>query len=210
MDSLDCIAQKYGTDKASKHPTIAGHDYCRFYEQAFADLRLGSLKVLEIGVGGGESIRTWIEFFPHAQIFGVDIVSGTNPWNTVNAGTHERYRFITGDQSSEVFWKCFLADYGPRWDIVIEDGGHCNYQVIPTFNALWPQIDPGGMYCIEDLAVGYGAGSVFVRGDFPRHMEFISQLMDKINWGQDDIDSMTFARELCILKKKQYAQKIIT
>jgi hypothetical protein len=202
MKTLDEIAIEFGTDKASKHPTIKGHNYAVHYDKHFTPIREDVLKVLEVGVGGGESIQTWLEYFPNAKVFGVDIVNSTNPWNTVDAPTHERYKFVTGDQSSDVFWKCFVADYGSHWDIIIDDGGHLNYQIITTFNSMWNHIRAGGLYCVEDLAVGYGDGSVFVRSDFPRHMEFVGQLMDKINFGQDECDSLYFCQELAILRKK--------
>lgn len=203
MKTLDEIAIEHGTDKGTRHPLYAGHGYAPLYDEVFSPLRELEIKFLEIGVGGGESIRTWLEYFPKAKVFGVDIVHSTNPWNTVSPDAHERYHFATGDQSSDVFWKCFLADYGTDWNVIVDDGGHCNYQIIPTFEALWPHIKPGGYYCIEDLGVGYGVGSVFVRKDFPRHMDFIHTMMDQMNQGQENRDQMYFARELAIFRKKK-------
>lgn len=199
--TLDQIAIKHGTDKATVHEKSNPHGYAPYYEQVFEQFRWHSIKLLEIGVGGGESIRTWLEYFPQAKVYGVDVVHGTNPWNTVKAETDARYTFVTGDQSCEVFWKCFIADYGKDWAIVVDDGGHTSGQVITTFKSLWPVMAPGGVYCIEDLAVGYGAGSVFATPGFPRHMEFIKSKLDEINL-EDEIASMLFSKELAILRKR--------
>lgn len=200
MNALDLLAQKHGTDKASVHP-VKGHDYCRHYEQFFSPLRYLSFKFLEIGCGGGESMRTWLEYFPNAKVFGVDIVHSTNPWNTVGSGIDPRYTFVTGDQTSETFWACFLADYGADWTVVMDDGGHFSNQIITTFNAMWPRVLPGGLYCIEDLGVSYGHGSVFLPDGWPNHMSWLKDKLDEINL-RDDIAELHFSKELAIFRKR--------
>lgn len=199
MNTLDEIAIKHGTDKATVHP-IKGHGYCPFYERFFEPLRHQPIKLLEIGVGGGESIRTWLEYFTNATVCGIDIVSGTNPWNTVNSTANPRYVFVNGDQSSDVFWKCFLADYGRDWDIIIDDGGHCNYQIIASFNGLWDAVKSGGFYCVEDLGCSYGTGSVFVRAGDPTHSEFVKGKIDAMNT-VGGFESIHCCQELVIFKK---------
>lgn len=199
MMTLDEIAIKHGTDKASKHPLIAGHDYCRFYEQFFEPLRDQPIKFLEIGVGGGESIRAWLEYFPNAKIFGLDFVQHTNPWNTPRSGVHERYTFVHGDQTDEVMWKCLAADYGGDWDVVMDDGGHHNDQVIISFNALWPALKSRGLYCVEDLGCAYG-GPVFVHDGYPNQLDFLKAKVEDANKGQG-IESIHFFKELAIIRK---------
>lgn len=198
--TLDEIAIKHGTDKATRHPTGA-HGYAPVYERAFQALSDQPIKLLEIGVGGGESIKTWLDFFPAAKVFGIDTVKNTNVWNSPATSPNERYRFVHGDQSDPVMWKCFLADCGGSFDIIIDDGGHKNSEIIISFTSMWPQVKAGGFYCIEDLAVGYGAGSVFLVPGFPAHMDFIRSLLDNIN-ATSDLESLHFSKELAIIKKK--------
>jgi demethylmacrocin O-methyltransferase len=203
MKTLDEIAIHFGTDKATVHKT-GSHGYTPHYDKAFESFREKPAKFLEIGVGGGESIQTWLEYFTHPRsyIYGVDTNHSTNPWNTPKATTHERYTFCQGDQSHDVFWKCFIADYGSDWDIVMDDGGHFSNQIITSFNELWPKVKSGGLYCIEDLGVAYGAGSIFVSAGFPNHIDWLRHKIDQMNSTNSDIDSITFARELAILRKK--------
>lgn len=203
MDTLDTLAIRHGTDKASKHPTINGHDYCRHYDQFFTPIRESARKVAEIGVGGGESIKTWLDYFPSAHVFGIDTVHDTNPYNTPGSKDVERYTFVQGDQSDETMWNCFVADHGSDWDVIIDDGGHCNSEIITSFKMMWPHIRPGGLYCIEDLACGYGDGSVHVKPGFKRHMEFISELMDNVNRRELEIDAIHYSCELAIIQKRR-------
>ena len=81
--TLDAIGILHGTDKATQHPVVKpSHGYTVYYEWAFHPLRDRDIKLLEIGVGGGESIRMWLDYFSRGQIYGLDKVCDTNPWNT--------------------------------------------------------------------------------------------------------------------------------
>lgn len=203
MKTLDEIAIEFGTDKATQHPTGA-HGYTPHYDRLFSPLRNEKIKVLEIGVGGGESIKTWLEYFPKAMIFGVDIGRDTNPWNdtVTNAYPTKRYQFIHGDQSSGEFWTRFAEEVGPL-DIVIDDGGHFNDQIITTFCGLWFLLKPGGLYCIEDLGVCYSPGSIFVRPGFPSHSEFLKTKLDEVMKDTHGIDWMCLSKELAIIRKRE-------
>lgn len=201
-DSLDSIAIRCETDWATKFTRTWGkpHGYAPHYDRAFSHLRDQPIKLLEIGAASGEGIRMWLQYFPQAQVVGVDIVSKTNLWNTPGESPDPRYKFCQGDQACSTFWACFLADYGKDWDIIIDDGGHYSNQVIISFENLWPALRSGGLYAIEDLGVSYGAGSVFLPEGWPNHMDFLKAKLDEINCA-DTIASMNFSKELAIIKK---------
>ena len=76
---LDALARLLGTDKSSYV-----HGYTRLYETHFASRRPTVRRLLEIGVGGinswhgyettegGQSLRMWRDYFPNAEIVGID------------------------------------------------------------------------------------------------------------------------------------------
>jgi len=196
--TLNEIALLYGTDKATAHPKIKGHCYTPHYEKFFEALRHKEIKLLEIGVGGGESIQTWLQYFPAAIVHGVDIVSETNQFNSREGGPG-RYHYENGDQGSADFWRAFNEKYGSM-DIIIDDGSHFDKDIISAFKSLWPMLKPGGLYCIEDLAVAYG-GSPFTNPPCQNHMDFVKDKLDDIN-RLDEIDFLYFSKELAILGKK--------
>src|SRR5262249_22976700 len=147
---------------------------------------------------GGESIRSWLEYFPNAMVHGVDQIKDTNPWNTQDSGADKRYSFCQGYQESDVFWKCWKADY-PVWlDIIIDDGGHFNDGIIMSWTELWPALNHGGLYCIEDLGVCYTQGSIFVKPGFPQHIDFIKSLIDRMHT-QKDIEYVDVSQQLAII-----------
>lgn len=201
MKTLDQICIEHGADKGSTHP-VKGHDYARCYASAFDSRRNDPIKLLEIGVGGGESIRTWMEYFHNARIFGVDIVHSTNILNTPGPSPYNRYTFMTGDQSNEEFWKRVIEAYGPSWDIIIDDGGHSSQQIVTTFKMMWPHITPGGFYCIEDLNCAYSGLPFFLPDGWPNHMDFIKAMLDQVNHGENQIDRVIYSQELAIIQKK--------
>lgn len=190
LKTLDEIAIARGTDKAtlkSDFPNGLGHGYAPHYDLFFTTMRDSPIKLLEIGVGGGESIRLWLDYFPNAKVFGVDKVHDTNPWN--KPGENDRYTFINGDQSCETFWGCFLADYGDAWDVIVDDGSHVSSDIMASFRCLWPSVKSGGLYCIEDLKVA------------PEADQWLRDMLGPLHQGQSDVDSIYAARELFILKK---------
>lgn len=153
---LDSLARYYGTDKSS-----IGHGYARLYERHLKSRRLSVRSVLEIGVGGstsgegyetaagGRSLRMWRDYFPRAQIIGVDL-----HWKAVAGG---RITFEQGDQSDAAFLAVLAERYGP-FDLVIDDGSHIGTHINASFKALWGAVRSGGLYVIEDLAVAYHPG----------------------------------------------------
>jgi hypothetical protein len=207
MISLDQLCTKHNCDKGSW-----AHSYMDHYESVLGAYRDKPIKLLEIGVGDGKSIRVWLDYFTHkhAQIVGVDNWEGC-------IKTHEdpRYVFIKGDQTDVSFWRQAIVYC---FDVIIDDGAHMSNGTIPSFEYLWPFVKPGGYYIIEDLRTSYMAG--YQVPGWPSQMFFIKQLLDDINAqtnympgpdklyypqgtdGGRGIEWMRFSEELCILKKK--------
>lgn len=202
MKSLDQIAMEMQTDRASVFTRTWGkpHDYARHCDKLFTTLRDQPVKLLEIGVGGGEGIKMWLSYFTHpgARVFGVDNQRDTNPYDT--PGLIAPYVFTHGDQNSPVFWDQFIKIHGGDFDVVCDDGFHSNISIITTFNALWQHVKPGGFYAVEDLNTAYGGPGMFVNPNWPTHVEFLKGKIDELNKG-GGLDSIYFARELCVLRK---------
>ena len=145
MESIAALCAKHRTDKQCSQ-----HNYAPFYDQFFGHRRGEPLRLLEIGVASGASLRVWREAFPSAEIVGLDI----NP----DARRVEGTFFVRGDQLDPVaLANCEEAAGGP-FDIVIDDGGHDDRLQIGTFNHLFLRMAPGGIYVVEDLCCSYYNG----------------------------------------------------
>lgn len=189
METLDQIAERCGTDKAT---TFSGRPGCCFaphYDFIFEPLRDRSIRLLEIGVAGGASIRTWLDYFLRAEIVGVDI--GDSLFRA------DRFTYVVGDQSSRQFWTKFLSEHS-AFDIIIDDGGHQNEQVVTAFDCLWPHVNKGGFYAVENLPIARGTG--LVSPGWPEHMDWVKS---KMPFDFDsEFDALHFFRELVIFRKK--------
>jgi hypothetical protein len=144
MTLLCELADKYGTDK---------HTPLR-YTEGYYDALEGRpvLTLLEIGIctkrnipnsRTGASLFMWAEFFPGADIYGIDI----DPAAMVNAG---RIKSFCGDQSDPVFMASVAAAVGP-FDVIVDDGSHNPEHQMVSAKALLPYLTPTGSYFIEDI-----------------------------------------------------------
>jgi hypothetical protein len=127
-----------GTDKSS-----ILNDYLRSYEKYLSYLRHSKINVLEVGVAGGKSLKTWKQFFTSATIVGMDILESCRQLE------EERVVIRIGSQDDPQFLSDVCAEYPPT--VFIDDGSHVASHVLFTFNHVFPLLQPGGVYVIEDL-----------------------------------------------------------
>jgi hypothetical protein len=177
-DDLTTLAQRHGTDK------WGSHWYTPHYERYFAPYRDQEVNLLEIGVGGyedvaagGDSLRMWRDYFPNGRIYGIDV-------HDKSAQQGDRIRIWEGDQSDHAFLRDVAAAIG-RLDIVIDDGSHMNADVIKSFTVLFPLLDQGGLYVVEDVQTSYWPQYGGTSADFDQtetSMGFFKRLTDALNY----------------------------
>jgi len=125
-------------------PTKRLHNYLPYYWAHFRDIRHQVRSVLEIGLETDRSLRMWEEFFPNAEIIGVDI----DPKCRAFEGA--RRRVLTGHQGDHAFLKSLVDSTTYPIDVVIDDGSHLVKHQIASFNYLFPRMSSHGIYVIED------------------------------------------------------------
>ncbi len=207
---LDAIVLKLGTDKSS-----FSHDYLNVYERFFCHRRNEPLKILEVGVFNGASLKVWEEYFPNGKIVGADIEENTR-------------RFAGGRVEIEIIDQSNLEDlvrlgvrHGP-FDIIIDDGSHIWDHQITTLRTLFPFLKDGGCYVVEDLETNYGPYVTNYRGRATFScVEYLKRLVDyrvadnylDITAEEDaflrtygrSVSTITFTKHLCLLEKKVQA-----
>lgn len=151
--------------------------YFEIYDQYFSNFRNNNnLKVLEIGVAGGGSLEMWRSYFgPNATIFGIDIDEKCS--QILDSGCEIRI----GSQVDTSFLDKVISEMGGI-DVVIDDGSHLNSHVIETFTHLFPKLNAGGTYLIEDSCTSYWPGQY--KGGLRRRgtsIEFFKNLTDLPN-----------------------------
>jgi cephalosporin hydroxylase len=149
--------------------------YFDVYHRHFQRFRGKRITLVEFGISIGGSVQMWHEYFgSRLKMYGVDIdprcANFATDWFTV----------YIGDQADRTFLRKIAKKIGPI-DILIDDGGHHFDQQIATFEELYPQVKPGGVYLIEDLHTSYYpryGGGKQVPGTF---IEYAKPLIDQLN-----------------------------
>jgi len=136
-------------DIAETHKPAKNPHYLRIYDRFFSCYDQEIKTILEIGVGDGECLRMWRDYFPEAFIFGLDICA-------CRCFEEDRIRVLHGDQGNAQTLET-LAMCGP-FDLIIDDGSHRVRHQKDTFFALFPTLRPGGVYAIEDMHTSYWPG----------------------------------------------------
>jgi len=199
METLDTIGLRNLTDQSS-----AGHGYLPILDRFFAPFRDREIIIVEIGVAGGASLRTWREYFTQATIVGID----HNP-AVLNIKFPPHINVIHGEAGFGETWKRVFNMFGHP-TIINDDGGHFSHQIIPTFEAAWPLLLPGGVYVIQDLHAIY-ANEIAHAPDGKTAFDYFWNIMHEMNERGDgqcgkptgsDIEWMHFSKSLLIIKKR--------
>jgi hypothetical protein len=149
VKALKEIGLKYNTDKAKHVITRDGMTYLDVYETYFQNMRYEKINFLELGVLNGSSLRTWREYFPNANIHGMDI----DPATARFASPSENIQVDIISQTDNEKLERYV--YGKSFDIIIDDASHINRFTINSFNILFKALKEGGFYVIEDLGNSY-------------------------------------------------------
>ena len=163
----------------SEYHTIKYRNYFPIYEKLFSKFVNKKITFVEIGVFSGGSLFMWRKYFgKDARIIGIDLNSDAKKFEK------DGFEIFIGNQSDENFWKVFFEKVGDV-DIILDDGGHTNFQQIVTACCCIPHIKDNGILAVEDVYHSYGV-SHGSKGFFnPSKYSFINfckKIVDDINY----------------------------
>lgn len=123
------------------------HNYDIIYGKDFKKLRTLPINILEIGVDYGKSIQAWLEYFPNATIYTIDIFRRVAYWD-VPVLQDPRVVWSVCDSTSNKA-KNLWSDV--KFDIIIDDGRHTSTAIRNTFLNFFDKLKVGGAYYVEDV-----------------------------------------------------------
>ncbi len=211
--TLDEIAKKYDTDKSS-----LWHNYTEKYDRYFGPLRDKKIKVLEIGIQNGYSLKTWKDYFTQAEIFGIDIVD-------CSLMDEDRIKTLRGSQNDTRFLREVNNKYGP-FDIIIDDGSHNSADMTISMDFLFPLLKSDGIYVVEDLHSVYwpelaDGGTMFMDRlksmldltnsngkcglaelkNIDKDITYQNKKIGELNWWEKTIEYIHLYRSIVFIKK---------
>lgn len=167
--------REYYNSNINKNIIIRWFHYFDVYEKHFNSYVGKNVKILEIGVYHGGSLKMWKSYFGSGcQVIGVDIDE------QCKALEEENIRIYIGDQADPEFLSNLIKSEGP-FDIIIDDGGHRMDQQVTSFNILYPHVNDGGLYSCEDTHTSYFEN---FDGGYKKQNTFIEltkNLIDELN-----------------------------
>lgn len=127
------ILEKYETDK------ISHHQYGKAYDELFARFdREAKLNILEVGTQKGGTLLAWKEYFPNANVMGVDIVDVVP----------EKYR---KDTVTRIISDIKKVDFDDGFDIIIDDGSHYLGDMVYVIATQFVPLKRNGVIILEDI-----------------------------------------------------------
>ena len=157
--TIGALFDRVGSDK--------GRWYGRLYDVLLEPLRNSVQCMIEIGIGTmlptapssmvnwagenyrpGASLRVWRDYFPCAQIHGIDPAPDTVVVGEPRITTHQ-FDSRDGTRAAALFASLQLVP-----DLVIDDGLHTAEAQIATLRNFLPHVRPGGVYIVEDVELG--------------------------------------------------------
>jgi hypothetical protein len=197
------LNELHGSDKVSYH------GYHFFYTHFLEKFRYDNFNMLEIGYGGGLSLKSFVEYFPKADITIMDINE-----ELIHS---DRCRVVKGDQSNIEDLDNIIKNI-KKAKFIIDDGSHNPQHQFDTFNYLFKNLlQPGGVYIIEDIELsywnpestlyGYKSGYFNLLDSFKKYQEMINSEFTGVK-NYLDISTITYAQNCIIITKRTEEEKL--
>ena len=157
----------------------------------------------------------WRDYFgDQAQIFAIDINPLCKQFENKNT------KIFIGSQDDREFLR-ELKNKVPKFDIVIDDGGHTMRQQIVSFEELYEHVKDDGLYLCEDLHTSYweNYGGGYKKKD--SFIEYSKNFIDSINaWHSKDknlkvtsftkaTDSLHYYDSVLVIHKRRRTQPVV-
>ena len=160
MHYLTELAHKHGTDRGLVY-TVGkpGNGYTEIYGPLLDEGIEGIKKVLELGAHKGQGLLMWQEYFPNAEIYGIEIYESDNLWKSPEGPSYTendtRVHVMVGHCGKKKDLDRLIENFGGDFDMIVDDAGHLSDQQQFSMAYLFPFLKPGGIYIIEDLNAPY-------------------------------------------------------
>ena len=157
MDKLNPVYHYWYYDKLKGQRVfteLGYHNYHKHNAEQFNDIRHSVKKVLEIGVFRGHSLLMWHDYFPNAEIYGVDI---SFEWHNLGVNAVElckdkpRIHLLEADACTDKTYHQVMNKWGDNFDIILDDASHHPYHQAWALLNYKNLLKKDGIFAIEDV-----------------------------------------------------------
>lgn len=152
------------------------------------------LKFLEIGLGcdmkygPGASARLWLELFKDRDV-ALWEAERLKPCveESQRKGLLKGINVLVGDQSKTEDLNRWMEESKGEFDVIIDDGGHRSDMILLSVVNLFPHINPGGWYFIEDLEISFSGP--FSAAGYPAATVVLQSWIETLHVGVDVVSN---------------------
>ena len=152
------IGRKYDTDKSSQRNNVTDirhcHPYTLFYEGLFRNKKNAKLKIAELGVLHGSSLRMWQEYFSNSEIYGFDYHDDILE-RFRQSYDNSRIKLANMDVRYADKIKKAYAGFHVCYDIIVEDTTHQFEDQLRVIENSYEYLKPGGILILENIFKSY-------------------------------------------------------
>lgn len=173
--------QAFAEAASSQTDKVAHHGYQRFYPWFLSAFKDRPIRMLEIGLDNLGSVELWRRYFSAGlELHGID----------KDDKRHEdpAVRFHKVDQSSASELAAFARSIDKTFDVILDDGSHVPDHQILTLGILWPLLQPGGLYILEDIETSYWGKSEMYGYDFDARVASRNLVLE-LRYGIDAVNA---------------------
>lgn len=205
--------------------SVKWRSFLATYDEIFAPYRTQPIAMLELGVQNGGSLSIWAKYFQQAEL-----IVGCDIDEKCHALSYEdpRVKLEIGDVNTQVTYQSLLK-HAKDYQIIIDDASHQSGDIIRTFAKLFPHVEDGGLYIVEDIHACYLQaydGGLYDPLSAITFFKYCADLINYQHWGTahkrselfgegfakkygisfDEevlacVASVTFVQSMCIIKK---------
>ena len=191
---INFLFEYFNSDKGEKytnqytHPSkrdnvkIKAHGYSKFYEKIFLEFKNEKINILEIGSFYGNASAAMFFYFKNANIFGADI----NP-DMFNYTSKRIQKFFV-NSSSILSLQNDILDKKIKYKIIIEDASHMLKDQIISLFFLFPILESGGYFIVEELDFPEKREDMRIGQEFPDLKSILKSIVNKQDFNSKYID----------------------
>ena len=181
-DKGEKFTDQYTQPSKKNFNIIKAHGYSKFYDEIFHNIKNNKINIIEIGSFYGNAAAALFFYFKNAKIFGADINPDMFKYRS------ERIETLYVDSSSKESIQNKIINLNVSFNIIIEDASHMLKDQIISLFILFPIVQSGGYFIVEELDFPESRKDMRLNQDFPDLKTILDNIVNNKDFKSPYID----------------------
>ena len=181
-DKGEKFTDQYMQPSKKNSNIIKAHGYSKFYEKIFYNIKDEQINIMEIGSFYGNASAALFFYFKNAKIFGADINPDMFKYKS------DRIKSFKVDSSSHDSIKNEIIDLNISFKVIIEDASHRLKDQIISLFMLFPIVQSGGYFIVEELDFPETREDMRINQEFPDLKTILSNIVNTKDFKSPYVD----------------------